>query len=129
MARSPVGSCGMYCGKCDIYVASTSSDTKLKANLAAKLSRVKGRKLGPDDIHCWGCWSNNRNCWGKKCEFRRCAMDKGIDFCYQCMEFPCHGLTEFYNSRPEARENLVRISKKGFEAFVSEMTSLGINGE
>ena len=129
MARSPVGSCGIYCGKCRIYIASMSSDARLKSSLAAELSKTRGRKLGPDDIHCWGCWSNNRNCWGKKCEFRKCAMDKGLDFCYKCLEFPCQGLVEFYDRHPEARDNLTRISKKGFEAFVSEMTGMSADTE
>lgn len=123
MARSPVGSCGLYCGKCEIYIASMSSDDKRKAALAAKLSKIKGKKIAAEDVHCWGCWSNNRNCWGKRCEFRKCAADKGIDFCYQCPEFPCNDLNKFYDTQPQARDNLIQISKKGFDAFVSEMTA------
>jgi len=121
MAKSPFGFCGLYCARCEIYIASTSSDLKQKAVLAEQLSEIQGKNIAPDDIHCWGCWANNRNCWGKRCHFRKCASDKGIDFCYQCQEFPCEKLVDFYEKHPEARDNLTHISKKGLEAFFAEL--------
>jgi hypothetical protein len=125
MARSPIGSCGTHCGTCEIYIASTTGDDKRKASLAPKLSRARGKKVSPDDVHCWGCWSNNRNCWGKRCQFRKCVNDKGIDFCYQCNDFPCADLNAFYETHPQARQNLIQISKVGFDAFISDIMSRG----
>ena len=129
MARSPIGCCGLHCAICEIYIASTTSDEQRKAKLAVELSQQRGKKLSPDDVHCWGCWANNRNCWGKRCNFRKCSADKGIDFCYKCMEFPCDELIAFYRENPQARENLTQISKKGFEAFVSEISSMATEEE
>ena len=123
MAKFPIGCCGYYCARCDIYIASTSSDLARKANLAVKLSKDRGKKLTADDVHCWGCWSNNRNCWGKRCFFRKCTGKKGLDFCYQCHEFPCAELKEYYQKRPDAYENLIQISKVGLDAFASDMAN------
>lgn len=129
MARSPFGCCGTQCSTCEIYIASTSVDDKRKTILAAKLSKSKGKKLSADDVHCWGCWANNRNCWGKRCFFRKCAADKGIDFCYQCHDYPCSELGNFYRTHPEAQENLIQISKMGVEAYNSKLTSRGSEEE
>ena len=121
MAKSPIASCGFYCTTCEIYVATTTSDILQKEELADRLSRDQGKKIAADDIHCWGCWASNRHCWGKKCFFRKCAGDKGIDFCYQCHEYPCTKLGNFYKKHPQAKENLTQISKIGIESYVSEL--------
>ena len=118
-----VGYCGLYCAKCLIYIASTTSDDKKKERLAKKYSRELGKKIGSEDIHCWGCRAGNRNCWGKKCQFRKCASDKGIDFCYQCSEFPCPDILSFHEKHLDAQENLNRICKIGIDAFISEKSS------
>lgn len=129
MAKSPIGCCGIHCARCNIYVASTSSDIEKKTNLAFELSKIGGKKISADDVHCWGCWSNNRNCWGKRCLFRKCAAKKGIDFCYQCHEFPCLDLNKFYDSHRFANENLVQISKLGLDAFVAVIGNQGREDE
>jgi len=129
MAKSPIGCCGLHCASCDIYIASTSSDDSRKADLAVKYSQIKGKKLSAEDMHCWGCWSNSRNCWGRRCEFRKCANDKGIDFCYQCREFPCQNLLLYYSDHVQARENLTQISKLGFEAYITELIDGGSENE
>ena len=123
MPGVPVGYCGYYCARCPIYVACTTSDVKMQEKLARKFSREAGEKLAAEDVHCWGCRAGNRHCWGKDCEIRKCAGEKGIDFCYQCREFPCVALSRTYDKYPEARENLSRICKIGVEAFVSEMSA------
>ncbi len=129
MARSPIGCCGLHCGMCEIYIASTTSDEKRKAKLADRLSKEMGKKISPDNVHCWGCWANNRNCWGKKCNFRKCSNEKGLDFCYKCSEFPCDELVAFYEKNPDARENLTHISKRGFEFFISDILMQGTEDE
>jgi hypothetical protein len=50
--------------------------------LASKDQACKGCRLG-------GGWS-----WWSDCPVRTCCVDKGVEFCYQCTEFPCKTLTE-----------------------------------
>ncbi len=125
MHKSLIGYCGIYCAKCPIYLSSTTSDYQKKAELARELSEDRGKKLSPEDIHCWGCRSANKNCWKKRCQFRKCAGDKGIEFCYQCSEYPCPELETFYETHPESQHNLTRICKVGVNAFIAEMAEGG----
>ena len=125
MPGIPIGFCGQYCGICPVYIASTTSDIRKKEKLAKKYSKELGKKLSADNIHCWGCRADNKNCWGKGCQIRKCAQEKGIEFCYQCSEFPCPELEKYYEKYPEPQQNLRRISKIGIDAFIAETTSKG----
>jgi len=128
VAKSTIGYCGLFCASCEIYIASTTSNERHKAKLAKRLAKELDKKITADDIHCWGCHANNRNCWGKKCFFRKCADDKGIDFCYQCHEYPCEQLAEFYEKHPDARENLTQVCKIGVDSYVSELINRNEKG-
>lgn len=121
MARLLIGYCGAYCTSCPIFIASTSSDQKKKAQLAGQLSEEKGEKISPEDINCWGCRALSKNSWSRNCQFKKCASDKGIEFCYQCGEYSCSDLQKHYEKHPDARESLKKISKIGVDAFLSEM--------
>lgn len=135
MSRYLVGYCGVYCLGCPIYISSTTADEMVKSRLAAELSKSQDRlrsksrqrkktaKIDADSIHCWGCRSNTRHSWKKSCLFKKCASDKGLDFCYHCSEYPCVELARFYAKRPDARENSTIISKIGLEAFMSRISS------
>jgi len=41
-----------------------------------------------------------------------------MEFCYQCLTFPCDDILDFFESHPEARENLRTISKIGPDAWL-----------
>lgn len=127
MARQLISYCGIYCAKCEIFIASTLSDQKKKAQLAKQLSEEKGGKITPKDISCLGCRASEKNSWTQDCQIRKCASEKGIEFCYQCEEFPCSNLQTFYKKNPGPRENLKKISKVGVDAFLSEISK--DNGE
>ncbi|MCD6162719.1 MAG: DUF3795 domain-containing protein [candidate division Zixibacteria bacterium] len=117
-----IGYCGLYCGQCPIYLASTTFNDNKKEKLAKKYARELDKEISPKDIHCWGCRAGNRNCWGKSCKIRKCASDMGVEFCYQCHKYPCPDIDDFCNKHPDALQNLNKISKIGVEAFISEMS-------
>ncbi|HBV98649.1 MAG: hypothetical protein JL50_17535 [Peptococcaceae bacterium BICA1-7] len=77
-----VGPCGIYCGDCECHKA------KDNPNLLEYLV-TKGIKR--EKLPCPGCRSLKGNCpaLGSTCETYTCASDRGIDFCFQCPEFPC----------------------------------------
>ena len=41
---------------------------------------------------CRGCRRGGGWSWSPDCLVRDCVTEKGVDFCYQCEEFPCDGL-------------------------------------
>ncbi len=121
MARQFISYCGIYCANCPIFIAGALSDKKKKAQLAKKLSEEMGKKITPEEISCLGCRSSTKSHWTQDCKIRKCASEKGIEFCYQCEEFPCSSLHEFYKKNQEPRENLKKISKVGVDAFLAEI--------
>ena len=131
MHRSLQGRCGLYCGECEIYIAYSANDMKAQRKIARKLSSARGETISSDKIICLGCKGPVSSCWGAACKIRICAEEKGIEFCYQCRDYPCDELSTFFEKRPVARENLRMISKIGPDAWISAMMSRsqeGMNG-
>jgi len=50
------------------------------------------------------------------CEVRKCAENRGIEFCFQCTEFPCDKLSLILKEHPD----LVKIKEIGIEKWVEE---------
>jgi hypothetical protein len=119
--RSLQGRCGRFCGECDIYIAYSTSDNEALSRLARKYSEETGREISPDKLKCVGCKGKSSGCWCSSCEVRSCAEDRGMEFCYQCPDYPCDMLSRQFEKYPEARENLKTISKIGPDAWVAAM--------
>ncbi len=110
--------CGLDCFNCRMYLA--NQDSRLRAANA----EVFG--LPCEKATCEGC----RNAHGtisflgstEPCDVFRCTGEKGIDFCYQCPDFPCDHLHP-YADRASVRQhntklfNLCLIRKMGLDAW------------
>lgn len=75
--------CGIYCGECPAY--------KTKNN-AALLEAMVAKGLMREKLPCPGCRAGKGDCpalGGLECETYVCVESKGIEFCYECAEFPC----------------------------------------
>ncbi|UCE67643.1 MAG: DUF3795 domain-containing protein [Candidatus Zixiibacteriota bacterium] len=119
--RALQGSCGRFCGECDIYIAYSTSDDKALSRLAGKHSKETGREISPGKLKCVGCKGQSSGCWCSGCEIRACAEDMGLEFCYQCQKYPCDPLSKLFEKYPEAQGNLKTISKIGPDAWVASM--------
>lgn len=77
-----VAPCGLFCGGCVIY--------KAKDNPEAAESMV-ARGLRKESVPCPGCRLIEGRCpaIGGICETYECAERHGVEFCYDCSEFPC----------------------------------------
>ncbi|MGC9516431.1 MAG: DUF3795 domain-containing protein [Methanomicrobiales archaeon] len=106
MGRIPddAAPCGVFCGACPSY-----------------------------KISCLGCGSNNqkqkrKSKWG--CKIRKCCfLDKDLNFCIDCQEFPCHLLEKLKNSHPhdarfnyrhEIYDNLKAIKEIGVKSWLND---------
>lgn len=78
--------CGLYCGACEI----------LRANLENCLEE-KAAVWGADPalMRCHGCKSGILSVYCRKCDLRDCAVSKGLEYCYECTEFPCQRIEDF----------------------------------
>lgn len=111
--RNLVGRCGLYCGACVIYRA--YKDSEQLRRLVAERENCK-----PEDIRCEGCqtvltngWDVKGQEWGKNCRTVMCLEAKGLDFCYECGEYPkCEKFRLIADSCLKHGENLMENLNK-----------------
>ena len=85
--------CGLYCGVCSIYIAHRDNNLKFKQAL---LPIYRAFAKSVDDISCTGCLSDGiifPVC--RSCPIKRCTIEKEIDGCHQCDDFPCKFINNF----------------------------------
>lgn len=102
--------CGLYCAACPSYQA-TADGTYQEKGLPA----------------CKGCKSDTvTGEWCKICNLKSCAREKGLDFCYECNQYPCENLNNFkedilYPYHNEVYDYMKTIKEKGKEIWLTEM--------
>ena len=125
--------CGIYCGACDIMMADKTGHKDSFASfwtepvLRAFQQTMGNTALEPEalKVKCLGCKSDTLfiNC--KTCKIRSCAIQKKVDHCIDCAEYPCafvNGmkkseaiLPHLKNSRP----NMEMIKKAGVDQWLA----------
>jgi len=88
--------CGLYCGVCGVYIAHRENNLKFKERLRDFYQKGLGAAtLVVDDIRCEGCLSGVISIFCQTCQIRSCTIEKGIEGCHQCSDFPCKYIDEF----------------------------------
>lgn len=107
-----VAPCGLHCGKClsnpDSPIASLARELRFELG---KFAKIAPRFAGYDPVFedypaferildrlahqgtCQGCRFGGACLFGG-CKVPACIKERGVDFCFQCDDFPCdrHGL-------------------------------------
>jgi hypothetical protein len=117
-----VAPCGLYCGACPMYLATTqNSDEKLKAMLQ---QFGAGRSnVNREDFVCEGCLGGGKLAsFCRRCNLRECAAGKpNVTRCSDCPDFPCSKITNFNNDgmrhHSEVLENLRQIKQMGMKKW------------
>jgi hypothetical protein len=128
-----VAPCGLYCGKCLAYPESPIS--RLSRQLREELGgfpAITRRFAAMDPVFdgydqfqqildkfaqggCSGCRSGD--CLYRGCRVKRCTLDKKLEFCFQCPDFPC-SISEFPPSLKERWEAANRkMGEQGVLAY------------
>ncbi|MCK8060281.1 MULTISPECIES: DUF3795 domain-containing protein [unclassified Fusibacter] len=84
-----IGACGLYCGGCDNYLAFQEGQEHL-------LKTDKYLTPAIDKLKCNGCNSDSLSEHCSKCEIRKCAHNKGLEYCGACNDFPCDIVMKFH---------------------------------
>ena len=111
--------CGLYCGACTWFIATTEDPTRLK-RLSIEMH------FSEKESKCFGCKSDKRLPYCENCKIFACASERGIDFCCECSDFPCTDLKKFHASMPHRLEllsNLERIRSIGYANWLKEVRS------
>ena len=120
-----VAPCGLYCGGCPIFRA--SSDSALAEKLAQTLS------IPPEKVNCLGCRGEKghiRMMGEPVCPTYQCCIEqKGLQFCYQCDDFPCLKLAPCADKAQTLPHNtkvynLVLLQKLGSEKWLQRAQQL-----
>ena len=69
--------------------------------------------------NCQGCRQEDCKLF-KGCGVRSCHQEKGVDFCFQCAEFPCHGTGFDEDLERRWIELNRRIQEEGIERYYEE---------
>ena len=132
--------CGLSCRKCfanrtgDIALLSTQLQERLGSfdvyaeRFSAFLPAFKDYPAFKDLLaylaegHCDGC--RKGACLYPDCGVSPCYEEKGVDFCFQCEEFPCDKTNFDPHLERRWRQMNDRMKKIGVEAYYEETKDL-----
>lgn len=110
--------CGIDCFNCQVYAGNITEETK--AAMALRL------QLKPEQVPCNGCRTQQgcRLHWNS-CDTLDCVNAKGVDYCFECGEFPCDKLQPAADGADRFPHNmkvfnLCRIRSIGVERWAEE---------
>ncbi|MCK5548010.1 MAG: DUF3795 domain-containing protein [Thermoplasmata archaeon] len=116
-----IGACGLICDGCDIMEATNNPETARK--IVDWFKQELKKDVKPEEIYCSGCKGDRSRHWSDDCWILQCCVDdKGLEFCYECEDFPCEKLSEWaeQNERyTEAHERLKEM-KAGLSTSPSD---------
>ncbi|UCE26065.1 MAG: DUF3795 domain-containing protein [Candidatus Coatesbacteria bacterium] len=83
-----LGYCGYNCHLC----AARSDDSEVRQKLVDGWRKFFGHEnYTAENVRCDGCRADGRLA-DKECKVRPCALEKGVENCVYCDEFPCENL-------------------------------------
>jgi hypothetical protein len=91
------GYCGLFCDACIAYIATNEGQSRLES-----LSKTMNRSV--EEITCNGCRTDVCSFYCKSCEMKLCAVEKNINFCSECSDYPCTIIVEFQKKMPHRIE-------------------------
>ena len=109
-----IAGCGLNCIESPVYIATKTTNAKLRDETAEKWSSYFDNRLNPDELYCDGCKTKSGKLfgWCEKCPVRICVMRKGLRNCSLCSEYPCMDLIKIHEINPQAKIELDKLLKK-----------------
>ena len=120
--------CGLNCTKCDIYQAG-HGDKKLQQEIVDWFKKERNKDIKPEHVRCEGCKGPLDAHWSEDCKMMQCATKKGLQYCFQCEDFPCTTLNQFstdgVSHHKRTVENLKKMKETGIDAWTAEQKRKG----
>lgn len=111
--------CGLVCHTCAIRLATCQEDPtkqrEMRAEIARQIEEHYGQEFKPENVgECDGCKADTGRLFAgcRTCQIRKCAMDKGIESCAYCSDYPCEALEKLFTTDVEARKRLDTIRRE-----------------
>jgi len=133
--KDMIAYCGLYCRICDYYTDKIRNSARNLLEIVRRHRELKifaettkaydfdellrglewlAKELGPCIGGCRGGGG-----W-EECPLRKCCIEKGVEFCFECSEYPCDILEKFKG----CTDRLNQIRDMGIEEWVKKQ--LGI---
>jgi len=128
-----VGYCGDYCPTCDWHTGKIKESAKNLLEILDKNPELKfiaenygicdygqlrkGLEWLSTQVYCRGGNCRAGDGW-TDCPIRKCCTKKGVDFCFQCEEFPCKTLREHELFGEKYIRRLEEIRNEGLENWI-----------
>lgn len=120
--------CGLNCAQCDMYQASHGNE-KLRDEIVEWFRKERDGTVKPEQIKCEGCRGPLKSHWSSDCKMMLCAKNRGLEFCFQCNDFPCQMLNEFSSGgishHKRTVENLKKMKEIGIGLWIAEQKKKG----
>jgi hypothetical protein len=102
--------CGILCSDCPAYLATQAADDEALAKQAAEWSSDE-YPLTADDLICDGCIYEDKRAakFCLECDVRQCALERGVENCAHCDDFPCEKLEKPWSISVDAKTTLEEI--------------------
>jgi len=52
------------------------------------------------------------------CKIKECAKEKGVKICFQCEEFPCKTISEFFKNHPDIFKEYEKFKELNMEEWL-----------
>jgi len=113
-----VAVCGLYCGACPVFKA--REDRALAERIAQNIG------IPIEKASCLGCRAEKgriKHMGEPVCPTYQCVEQKGLQFCYQCQDFPCLKLAPCADKAQTLPHNtkvynLVLLQKLGLDKWL-----------
>jgi hypothetical protein len=126
-----VAYCGIYCRLCDYYTGRIRDSVKdlrevIENHPELKLFAETSKAFDFENFVEGVEWMSNEispcvgGCKGgggwSECPLRKCSIERGVTFCYECNDFPCETLENF----PKRVDELNDIRKIELESWIRQ---------
>jgi len=115
--REMIAVCGLDCGSCEIRRAPSEPDAAQRLVAWFKKEGWLKEDEGINEVierrmYCMGCRGDRSLHWSSDCWILKCCVDdKGHEFCYECVSFPCERLSEWAKQNDDYNQALQRLKK------------------
>lgn len=119
-----IGYCGYRCHLC----AARSEDAEIRQKLVDGWRKYFGHEAyTAENVKCGGCKGEGPVA-DKVCRARPCAVEKGVESCALCDDFPCDKMKHLMASRPGLaiylRSAVANMTKEEFDLCMRQFDSM-----
>lgn len=99
--------CGLVCSECPAYLATKQNNVDMAKETAEQWRAAYNVQVKVEDVWCDGCIVEGKKCAHcGECEIRACGIERKVENCGHCTEYPCERINAFFKLVPNARSVL-----------------------